>query len=354
MLLAPSPRRLLALLALALCLLTLCLLTTAAQAQSDVDEEQGRTLAGEAMGFYQSGSFDEALVKFNEARMVYPTGQVLRMTAYTLIALERWVEAARTIDEALAADLKPLSDEDREHAQGERQKALEHIAVAEVVSPVADAEVSIDGGVAESLPTKIYLEPGSHSFVVTAPGHAPIEREQELSAGQQTTVELEPTPLPEDAPPPPPPPKPKPKPPEEPSSSFGWFPGQGIVGLATAGAGAALVGVAIGTGIYGANLRTAVQNNIDAHYSSYDATCTQNRDSCLSDIALINSDGERAQSYQNAALVTGITGGSLLAVGTLLFLFSDDSPLAPQQEGAEKARVQCLPTGLGFGCAGSF
>lgn len=325
-----------------------------------VDEPQGKELASEAMDFYKDSAFEEALDKFSQARAIYPTGQVLRMTGYTLIALGRWLEAARTLDEALTTEFKPLLPRDAEHAQDQLDIALSHLGVVEVSSSVSGAALSVDDGPEQPLPATVYLEPGAHRFVVTAPDHAPVEREQDLEEGSRTRIELDPTELEPEEPAPEPKPKPRPvaPPPEEPSSAFGWFPGQGIVGLATAGAGVVLTGVAIGTGIYGGTLRAAVRDNISAHNQQYDASCAANTDSCLADIALINRDGERAQTYQNVAMGTGIAGGALIAVGATLFLFSDMSPLAPADTGggdrASTFTLGCLPTLGGAACQGSF
>ena len=329
-------------------------------AAQPIDEPQGKELASEAMAHYKKSEFEGALDKFNQARAIYPTGQVLRMTGYTLIALGRWLEAAQTLDEALNTDFKPLLPRDAEHAQDQLDIALSHLSVAEISSSVSGATLSVDDGPERPLPATVYLEPGNHRFVVTAPEHAPVEREQELTEGSRTRLELDPTELEPEEPAPQPKPKPKPKPvePEEPSSAFGWFPGQGIAGLATASVGVVFTGVAIGTGIYGASLRSAVRNNISAHNQQYDASCAANTDSCLADIAIINRDGERAQTYQNVALGTGITGGALIAVGATLFLFSDMSPLAPADTGqgdrAGGLTLGCLPTLGGAACQGSF
>lgn len=331
-------------------------------AAQPIDEPQGKELASEAMTHYKESEFEDALDKFRQARAIYPTGQVLRMTGYTLIALGRWLEAANTLDEALTTEFKPLLPRDAEHAQDQLDVALSHLSVAEISSSVADARLSVDDGPEQPLPATVYLEPGAHRFVVTAPEHAPVEREQELNEGSRTRLELDPTELEPEEPAPQPKPRPKPvaPPPEEPSSAFGWFPGQGIVGLATAGVGLVFGGVAIGTGVYGSSLRSAVRDNISAHNQQYDAACAANTDSCLADIELINRDGERAQTYQNVAMGTGIAGGALFAVGATLFLFSDMSPLAPADTGGgdratgDGFTLGCLPTLGGAACQGSF
>lgn len=57
------------------------------------------------------------------------------------------------------------------------------------------AAVAIDGVPSGSLPLHVEVAPGHHVIGVTAPGHVPIEREVELSAGAAVSLEivLEPT-----------------------------------------------------------------------------------------------------------------------------------------------------------------
>jgi hypothetical protein len=318
------------------------------------DEEKGRELAREAMSHYKDAAYEQALELFNQARAIYPAAQVLRMTGYTLMALERWLEAADMLEQALASNFKPLLPKDAEDTQDNLANVLTHLAQVEVVSSVAGATVSIDGGDEHALPHKERLSPGPHRFEVRAPEHESVEKEIDLEAGQKEQLTLDPTRG--DVVQPRPKPRPRPKPVEEPASSgdlFGWFPYQGPIGLAVGGLGVVAGVVGIGLGAYGTSLRGAVEDNIAAHHQSYDASCARNRDLCLADISLINSDGARAQDYQTAGLALGITGAGLFAVGTTLFLFSDMSPLAPE-DGADKRALRCVPVGAGGACLWEF
>lgn len=341
-----------------------CALTVVGPAAAQpVDEAKGKELASEAMDYYKNGEFADALELFKQARAIYPTAQVLRMTGYTLIALQRWVDAIAVLEEALKADYKPLLPRDAEHAQDNLNEALTHVARVEIVSPVAGAKVIVDGGDPLPLPHRVTLEPGSHSFVVTADEHDPAEEERDLEAGSNITLELEPRRL-EVGETPKPLPKPKPKPKPEPESSsgdaFGWFPYQGPIGLGVAGLGLAFGIAGLATGLYGNSLDAAVQENINAHNTHYDAGCTQNRDLCLNDIALINRDGETAASTIDTGVALGITGAVLFSAGAVLFLFSDDSPLASASstDGADRVSARCVPaigqTSASLACVGSF
>ena len=208
------------------------------------------------------------------------------------------------------------------------------------------------------------VEPGRHNFVVTADEHDAAEMEKDVEAGQKLTIELDPIPITsgEDAPPTPTPRvDDEPEEESEPLDIFGWFPYQGPVGLATAGVGAALAVAGLATGMYGSSLRGAVQENIDAHNANYDANCSQNTDLCLSDISLINRDGQHADELQTTGLGLGITGAALFATGAILFLFSDDSPLAGDEtaENGDSLSLICAPSlnlagDSMLGCLGRF
>lgn len=359
-----APRLLPALLRICLGLFVFALSSLAfADDPEGVDEDKGRELAVEAMGHYGESEFDQALELFSEAEKVYPTGQVLRMKGYSLMALERWLEAADTIEKAIASEYKPLLPRDAEDAEDQLQKVLSHLSVVKMSTAVSDASVSVDGDEARSLPAQVRLLPGVHRFVVEAPGHETEEQQRTLQAGE-TDIAFELREIPKAEPvDPKPQPKPQPEEPSEPVDLYGWFPYQGYVGIATAGVGVILGGVALGTGIHGLSLRSAVQENIDVHNQNYGPNCQRESDLCRADIALINEDGARAANYQNAGMVTGIVGASLFATGAVLFFFSDESPFAPDagpdENAPDSTSWACAPgldlTGSGgVACGGTF
>ncbi|HHH11893.1 MAG TPA: PEGA domain-containing protein [Sorangium sp.] len=354
-------------LAALLSVLMLCVSAGASAQPEGVDETLGRKLASEAMTFYKNGDYTAALEKFDEARAVYPAAQVLRLRGYTLLALERWLQAADALDEALESTYKPLLPRDQEHAQDNMKVVLSHLVVLKVSSKVVGATVSIDDGEAQPLPFEGRIAPGEYTLLVEADGYDSTTVHKSFEAGATPELTIDPKKVVA-------PPKPKPKPVVAPpvsepdASPYGWFPHQGVVGLSVAGAGIVAAGVALAAGVYGTQLRASVQQNIDIHQQNYNAQCDTHTDLCLADIALINHDGERAHNMQQVGLYTGIGGGVLLAAGVTLWLFADDGPLAdPTPADAatadeKRARLSCapaLPVGAqpwqaGMLCAGQF
>ena len=330
-------------------------------------EAQGKKLAGEGWAAYQKRDYTSALEKFEEASKLYPTGQVLRMKGYALVAMEHWLEASNVLDAALAAKLKPLDQASRNEAEGELTKAWGHLGTVGLSSPVAGATVKVDGGDPRPLPAEIRLLEGKHTLVVSAEGYKDAEQEVELPARKKLDFELTPTKAEVEKKPPIEPPKPV-VPPEPKSEA--WFPHQRLIGAIAGGTGLAIGIAGIATLASGASLRGAVQENIDAHNDSFGEQCAHgNYALCNYDIQLINHDGERAQTMTRWGLGLGISGGVLLAAGAVFFFTApwDDeaSPAGPEpganpeppksDSPAENARVGCGPFGLaGLGCVGSF
>lgn len=320
-----------------------------AQPSTD-DISKGRELAKEAYTAFKSKEFDKAVSKFKQASKLYPSGQVLRYRGYSLLALERWAEAVAVLERALKTTIKPLSPVEAEDTEDQIKQAKTHIAILSIRSKTPGATARIGDGDAKRLPHRFLLKPGDIEIVVEAQGYDTRSESREAAAGSEQSIGFDlkkksaiPTvkkPAEKKVEPPPEP--------SEPINLFaGWFPHQGTIGLATAGLGLAAGAVALGTGLHGLSIRSAVQENIDAHNSNYDAQCAQNSQLCQYDIALINNDGQRAKSYQNIGLITGIVGASLFAVGTTFWIFAPDGPIGNSEDnsdGKDRASIGCLPT----------
>ncbi len=354
-----------------LCMFLLGTLSSTAWAAppSEADQKIGRTHAIAGAAAYRDKNFEQALKSFEKAQALYPSGQVWRMTGYTLMALERWVPAAEALEKSLKAEFKPLMPRDAEHAEDNLNDVLKHTVALTMRSAAANATVSIDDGDERPLPLELRIGEGMHRFVVRAPGHDALDKSINLEAGKPLTLDLDPNKRAElptktekktSAPEPPP----KPEEPSEPFNLFGGlFPHQRTIGIAVGGVGVALGAAAIATAANGRSLRSAVDENITAHKTNYDPQCSVYTASCLNDVALINRDGQRAQELQQAGLILGITAAVTLAVGGTFFLLAPDGPLASQgSDSPDSAKIACSPwtnpsraqTQAGLSCIGRF
>ncbi|MBM4374935.1 MAG: hypothetical protein FJ095_07605 [Deltaproteobacteria bacterium] len=328
----------------------------------DKNQMKGRDFATTALELYQKEQYADALLKFTDAEKLYPTAQVLRMQGYTLIALKRYVEAIEVLERALKTDFKPLLPVDAEDTEDQLKEALKRVASLTIRSSIAKATVRVDEGDPRPLPQTLRLPTGAHHFVVEAPNHDPVDLSRDIQAGT-SVLQLDPTAKKVEVPivaPPSQEDKSKDSGAGKPRNLFGgWFPQQRNVGLALAGAGLAASGTALGLGIYGMNLESAVQTNIDAHRQNYDPACASNTALCLADNALINHDGERAAAYRNSAMVTGIAGAGLAVLGSLFVAFAPDGPFAPKKPADATPKSAELEFGCTFGvmsasCDGRF
>jgi hypothetical protein len=321
-----------------------------------------RQTAGDGLDAYKAGEYAKALNLFEQARAVYPSAQILRMTGYSHLALQHWEQAVQTLRDALASTVAPLSEQDRADVQEQLNKALAHFGMVTVTTSVKGAEVSVDDGPARKLPLDqpLRLLEGGHRIEVRAPGHKDAAEDLVIEGGKELQLTLNPKPVSQDAPPPPPPPRPAPKP--EP----GWggvriFPAQREIGLVVAGTGVALGAATLVTALVGADLRGDVEQDVQTHQESFGPNCERGGYRlCVFDRAVINHDADRADTLRDASVWMGIGAGAMFAIGTTLFLIAPDGPLAapPQEpqvkEAAPRTSLRCSPVAGGLTCAGLF
>jgi hypothetical protein len=318
-----------------------------------------RQTAGDGLAAYKAGEYAKALGLFEQARAVYPSAQILRMTGYSHLALQHWEQAIRTLEDALASTVAPLSEQDRADVQEQLNKALAHFGMVTVTTSVKGAEVSVDDGPARKLPLDqpLRLLEGGHRIEVRAPGHKDAAEDLVIEGGKELQLTLNPKPVSQDAPPPPPPPRPAPKP--EP----GWggvriFPAQREIGLVVAGTGVALGAATLVTALVGADLRGDVEQDVQTHQESFGPNCERGGYRlCVFDRAVINNDADRADTLRDTSVWMGIGAGALFAIGATLFLIAPDGPLAasPQEkEAPPRAGLRCSPVAGGLTCAGLF
>jgi hypothetical protein len=324
-----------------------------ALAQSAEDIKIARQTAVEALSAYNAGDLDRALGLFEQARALYPSGQILRMVGYSQIALEHWAKAIDALEAALRTTVAPLPAEDRKDVEEQMAKAMSHFGKVSVTSRVTEALLSVDGGPAHPLPldAPLRLSEGLHSLVVTASGHTAATTELNVEGGTAREVDLEPpTAIAATAP------RPVARP-TSPAARDPWIPHSRTIGFAAMGTGAALGVVALVTGIESAFYRSLANGNIQAYNSG---GCSGGwTPYCGLAAQVTNQQIDLADTFQNTAVGFGIAAGAfVLAGGTLVLLVheSDTTRSLPRQGFAPRGiDFSCSPSvGPGFACVGAF
>jgi hypothetical protein len=333
-----------------------------AEAQSPDEIKIARQTALEGLAAYKTKEYQKALEAFEQARALYPSAQILRMTGYSYLALEKWEKAIEAMEASLDSKTGPLNDADRKDVKEQLKLALAHYGIIDVKSKVAGAKLSVDGGEAKPLPLEkpLRLPEGHHSFAVHADGRDDAVKELDVAGGSTLDLALDPAEKADKKPPPPPPPpKPAPKPPEPKSS-----PTLRMLGFVGIGVGVAAGAGAVAAAVSGAKLRSNVANDIDLHNAAYGDGCARGDFRlCSYDTQVINHDADRANGLRNASI--GLVVGAVVAGGGGLALVllnppskaapppSDDAKPAPPV--ASHPRLACSFAGApGLVCAGSF
>ena len=337
-----------------------------AQAASADEVKIARQTAQEGLAAYKDGQFEKAVGLFDEAKALYPSGQIFRMLGYSLLGLERWEAAAVAMESALESTVVPLGDKDRVDVNAQLAKALAHMTTVTVKSKVEGSELVVDSKSAHPLPLAkpLRLVEGLHTFVVRAPEHTDAKREMKIEGGKTLTIDLEPEPFkkaPVAAVVPPPKPVAKQAPPPEESQHDGWFAGQKLVGFGAVGGGVLAGGAALTAALMGAHLRSNVEADIATHEKSYGKGCSQGDSRlCQFDSEVINHDADNADSLRDVGLFVGIGAGVLVAGGAVLVIFSgdghgkEDAHASSRAPAPTSAKLACGPLGAGLLCGGTF
>ncbi|MBX3275756.1 MAG: PEGA domain-containing protein [Sandaracinaceae bacterium] len=166
--------------------LTLVALPAAAQDACDAACHLERGLTARA-----GGDDETAATHFEAAVALEPTPRALAQLALAQQALGRWVDAEAHLVRALAA-ADPWITDHRRVLEGALETIREHLGTLVVTSGVRGARLRVNGRDAGTLPlaAPISVEVGTAVVDVEAPGHVPVQRPAEITAGRLTRVEI--------------------------------------------------------------------------------------------------------------------------------------------------------------------
>ena len=156
-------------------------------------------LIGDAVAEYDAGHFQEARALFRQAHEKSPTARTLRGIGMCSFELRDYVEAARALGASLREQRRPLTVEQKRHAEALLSRANTFVGRFTVKVKPESASLFVDGHPAELEPDSVLLLPfGRHTLSLRCASCAPAEKDQdiEVSGGERKTVELELAPAP--------------------------------------------------------------------------------------------------------------------------------------------------------------
>jgi hypothetical protein len=322
-----------------LAFVALALTSSPASAQSKDDVARADALFNAAKALTDAGDYQDACAKFAESKRLAPG---LGVTLYLADCYERTGRTASAWTEFRSAEgqARQRNDKRADVARGRAQvleAKLNRVTITVAPSvPLSGLQVLRDGLPVEreELGVAVPVDPGDHTVVVSAPGHAARTFNAHVgpegqtatvsvdSLGPSTTAEPKATP----APPPPaavPPPAVAPSPaaagsptasspetaapaPEDPGKTRKW------IGVAVGGAG--IVGIIVG-GVFGAIAESKLTQSNSSHCDS--------TDHCDATGLGLRQD---AKSAANVSTIAFVAGGVLLAGGVVLYLTAPRAP----------------------------
>ena len=144
-----------------------------------------------AMEHVQQREYEQAVKEFQRAYELEPNHAVLYNLAQVYSAMQRPIDAIRTLHECLSiggSELKPARvARVRQLIEEQKQK----LALLQIRAQPETAEILIDGEAVEPLPDgRVPVAPGERDLLLRAPDHAPWSRQLIAKAGHEVTLEV--------------------------------------------------------------------------------------------------------------------------------------------------------------------
>lgn len=145
----------------------------------------------QALQAYDAGRFAEARSSFRRAHELAPTARTLRTIGMCSFNLGDYVDALINLEAALADTRRPLSADQRSHANELITRSQVHVGRFKVRLSPQDAVLWADGRPPPRLVSEeILLEPGRHELLAQASGHLPSRSTFQVDGGDRTTLEI--------------------------------------------------------------------------------------------------------------------------------------------------------------------
>lgn len=130
-----------------------------------------RAAIKDALAEYSARHFEEARILFRRAHELDPNARTLRGIGMASFELRDYVAAVHALSAALVDPRKPLTPEQRTHAQGLLERSRLFVDIYSLKVTPSDARVLIDGRAPDYEPDgTVLLGFGSHNLEVSKPG----------------------------------------------------------------------------------------------------------------------------------------------------------------------------------------
>ena len=187
-----------------LALIAILVVSSGAAARAADEDTPVAVLIGDAVAEYDAGHYQEARALFRQAHDKVPTARTLRGIGMASFELRDYVEAARTLGASLRDQRRPLTPEQKKHAEALLARANTFIGRFTVKIKPESASLFVDGHPADLEPHGVVLLAfGRHQLSLRCASCAPTEKDEdvEVSGGEHKTIELAlaPAPPPGDA-----------------------------------------------------------------------------------------------------------------------------------------------------------
>lgn len=149
-------------------------------------------------GFAQRGkgeqarqAYEEALTEYQTAFDTYPQPQIYFPIARAEEKLGRWMDAYRHYTQLLE-EAEGLNEQVKGTVRARLNEVRTHLAAFKFKVTPEGATISVDGNEIGTAPLSdaFWVEPGEHSFAITAEGYSPREGTADLAAGDVLEEEI--------------------------------------------------------------------------------------------------------------------------------------------------------------------
>jgi len=160
---------------------------------ADDDSTPISVLIGDAVAEYEAGHYQEARALFRQAHEKSPTARTLRGIGMASFELRDYVEATRALTASLRDVRRPLTAEQKRHAEALLARAHTFVGRFTMKLKPAGSSLFVDGHPAELEPDGILLLAfGRHQLSLRCSTCSPAEKDEDINVagGERREIEL--------------------------------------------------------------------------------------------------------------------------------------------------------------------